>query len=87
MEKYHWFKTEWHVKFEKSMQVNGLCDRSRQVYARAMRMLVEYYDKTPDLIAEEELLDTSSTARMSAAGRRPPCASVMPASSSSSTMS
>ena len=57
MEKYHWFKTEWHVKFEKSMQVNGLCERSRQAYSRAMRMLVEYFDKTPDLIAEEELLD------------------------------
>lgn len=57
MEKYHWYKTEWHVKFEKAMQVGGLCERSRQAYARSMRMLVEYFDKTPDLIAEEELLD------------------------------
>ena len=46
MEKYHWFKTEWHVKFENSMQVNGLCVRSRQAYTRALRMLVEYFDKT-----------------------------------------
>ncbi len=28
MEKYHWFKTEWHVKFDKFMQVSGLCGRS-----------------------------------------------------------
>jgi integrase len=57
MEKYHWFKTEWHVKFDKSMQVSGLCERSRKVYTRSMRMLVEHIDKPPDLIAEEELLD------------------------------
>jgi integrase/recombinase XerD len=57
MEKYQWYQTEWHVKFEKSMQVGGLCQRSRQMYARSMRMLVDYFDKTPDLISEEELLD------------------------------
>lgn len=57
MEKYSWFKTEWHVQFDKSMQVSGLGERSRQAYARAMRMLVEHCDKTPDRITEEELLD------------------------------
>lgn len=57
MEKYSWFKTEWHVQFDKSMQVSGLGERSRQAYARAMRLLVEHCDKTPDRIAEEELLD------------------------------
>ncbi len=68
------------------MQVGGLCERSRQAYSRSMRMLVEYFNKTPDLIAEEELLDTSSTDRMSVAGPRPPRIA-MPTSGSSSTMS
>ena len=57
MEKYHWFKTEWHVKFDKFMQVSGLCGRSRKVYTRSMHMLVEDFEKPPDLISEEELLD------------------------------
>ncbi len=57
MEKYSWFKTEWHVQFDKSMQVSGLGERSRQVYTRAMRLLVEHCDKTPDRITEEELLN------------------------------
>ena len=57
MEKYSWFETEWHVTFDKSMQVSGLGERSRQAYSRAMRLLVEHCDKSPDLIAEEELLD------------------------------
>jgi integrase/recombinase XerD len=57
MEKYSWFKTEWHVQFDKSMQVSGLGERSRQAYSRAMRLLVEHCDKSPDRIAEEELLD------------------------------
>jgi integrase/recombinase XerD len=55
--KYWWFQTEWHSKMDKCMQVNGMCDRTRACYARSMRMLVEHYDKTPDLITEEELLD------------------------------
>jgi len=57
MEKYSWFKSEWHIQFDKSMQVSGLGERSRQAYSRAMRLLVEHCDKSPDLIAEEELLD------------------------------
>jgi len=55
--KYWWFQTKWHSKMDKCMQVNGMCDRTRACYARSMRMLVEHFDKTPDLITEEELLD------------------------------
>jgi integrase/recombinase XerD len=57
MEKYFWFQTEWYAKMEKSMQVSGLRERSRKAYSRAMRLLVEHVDKTPDLISEEDLLD------------------------------
>lgn len=55
--KYWWFQTEWHSKMDKCMQVAGMGERTRECYARAMRKLVEHYDKTPDLISEEELLD------------------------------
>jgi integrase len=32
-------------------------ERTQETYVRAMRLLVEHYDKNPDLIPEEELLD------------------------------
>lgn len=55
MEKYWWFKTEWHQQMIKALQVNGKGERTQQSYTRAMRQLVEFYDKTPDLISEDEL--------------------------------
>ena len=57
MQKYWWYDSEWHSKMDKSMQVAGMGERTREAYVRSMRQLVEYYDKYPDLIAEEELLD------------------------------
>ena len=57
MQKYWWRQTEWHSKMDKSMQVNGMGESTREAYLRSMRMLVEHYDKAPDLITEEELLD------------------------------
>jgi len=57
MQKYWWYQTEWHSKMDKSMQVNGMGERTREAYLRSMRQLVEHYDKTPDRITEDELLD------------------------------
>jgi site-specific recombinase XerD len=57
MKKYWWFETKWHQKMDKAMQISGKGRRTREAYARAMRMLVEYYDKTPDKISEHELQD------------------------------
>lgn len=57
MEKYAWYRTEWHSKMDKSMQVSGMGESTREAYSRAMQKLVEHYDKTPDLITEDELLD------------------------------
>ena len=37
------------------MQLNGKSKRTRKVYSRALRMLVEFFDKEPDQITEEEL--------------------------------
>ena len=57
MQKYWWYNSEWHAKMDKSLQVAGMGERTREAYLRSMRQLVEYYDKYPDLISEEELLD------------------------------
>jgi len=50
-------KTEWYDRMLKALQLNGKGERTQEAYARALRMLVEFYDKSPDLICEEELQD------------------------------
>lgn len=55
--KYWWFETEWHQKMVKALQVAGMCERTQETYVRAMRKLTEFYNKTPDKITEEELID------------------------------
>lgn len=53
--KYWWYKTEWYKKHNDAMQINGKGDRTRKAYSRSLRQLVEFFDKNPDLISEEEL--------------------------------
>jgi integrase/recombinase XerD len=57
MEKHCWYQSEWHSRMDKSMQVNGMGESTREAYARTVRQLVEHYNKAPDLITEDELLD------------------------------
>lgn len=45
----------WYEKSMKALQLNGMAERTQEGYTRAVRMLVEHFDKTPDLISEEEL--------------------------------
>jgi site-specific recombinase XerD len=45
----------WYEKSVKALQLNGMAERSQDAYARAVRMLVDYYHKTPDLVTEDEL--------------------------------
>jgi integrase/recombinase XerD len=45
----------WYEKSIKALQLNGMAERTQEGYTRAVRMLVEHFDKTPDLITEEEL--------------------------------
>lgn len=56
-EKYWWYKTEWHKKTERALQLAGMSERTQECYIRAMRMLAEFSGKEPDLITEEELAD------------------------------
>jgi len=46
--------------YEKSMralQLAGMSERTRQCYTRSVRQIVDFYNKTPDLISEVELED------------------------------
>jgi hypothetical protein len=47
--------TDWYERTIKALQLNGKGERTQECYARAMRMLSEFYEKTPDLVSEEEL--------------------------------
>lgn len=47
--------TDWHQKAINALQLNGLGERTQEAYVRAVRMLCQFYDKTPDLVSEAEL--------------------------------
>jgi site-specific recombinase XerD len=49
--------TDWREKMVKMLQLNGKGERTEEAYTRAVRMLIQFCDKTPDLITEEELQD------------------------------
>lgn len=46
---------DWYERSTKALQLNGLAERSQQSYTRMVRLLVDFYGKTPDMITEEEL--------------------------------
>lgn len=47
--------TEWYQKAINALQLNGLGERTQEAYVRGLRMLCEFYHKTPDQISESEL--------------------------------
>ena len=47
--------TDWYDRSIKALQLNGKGERTQQAYTRAVRMLVEFFAKTPDQITEEDL--------------------------------
>jgi integrase/recombinase XerD len=46
---------DWYQRMVATLQLNGKGERTQQAYTRAVRMLSEFYHKTPDLISEPEL--------------------------------
>ena len=50
-------KTQWYDRMIKVLQLNGKGERTQQAYARSVRMLTQFYGKTPDHITEQELQD------------------------------
>ncbi len=50
-------RTKWYGETVKTLQINGKSERTRHCYARAVRMLIQYFGKEPDQITEDELRD------------------------------
>lgn len=48
-------QTHWYTRITEALQLNGKSERTQNAYARAVRMLIEFAGKEPDLITEEEL--------------------------------
>jgi integrase/recombinase XerD len=48
-------KTPWYDKTVKALQLAGMSGRTQECHARAVRMLIEHFDKDPRDITEEEL--------------------------------
>lgn len=46
---------DYYQKSIEALQLNGMSERTQQCYTRAVRQLVDFYDKTPDEISEEQL--------------------------------
>jgi hypothetical protein len=49
--------TDWYQHMVHILQLNGKGERTQQAYTRAVRMLTQFYGKTPDLVSEQELQD------------------------------
>ncbi len=41
-------RTPWYDETIKALQINGKSDKTQEAYARAVRMLIEYFGKEPD---------------------------------------
>lgn len=48
-------KNDWYTRMTQAMQLNGMADRTRGAYARAVRMLIEFHGKDPDELDSDEL--------------------------------
>lgn len=49
--------TQWYQQAIDALQLNGKGPRTQEAYVRAVRMLVQYVDKAPEQISEQELQD------------------------------
>jgi integrase/recombinase XerD len=46
---------DWNQRMVAVLQLNGKGEPTQKAYTRAVRMLSQFYDKTPDLVSEPEL--------------------------------
>jgi len=49
--------TDWYQKSINALTLNGKAERSQEAYTCAVRMLSQFYDKSPDEVTEKELED------------------------------
>jgi len=47
--------TQLRERMKADLQLRGLAERTQEAYIRAVRQLAGYYDKSPDLLSEEEV--------------------------------
>jgi len=47
--------TDWSERMIKTLQLNGKSERTQESYVRTVRMLNDFYHKSPDAITEEKL--------------------------------
>lgn len=50
-------QTPWYTETVKALQLNGKSQSTQEAYARAVRLLIEFYGKEPNLISEKEIQD------------------------------
>ncbi len=48
---------DYYNLFMRALQLAGMSERTQQCYTRSVRMLVDFYNKTPDQVNEQELQD------------------------------
>ena len=48
-------ENSWYDQMVRKLQINGKSERTQEAYARAVRQLIEHYEKDPEFITEEEL--------------------------------
>jgi integrase/recombinase XerD len=48
---------DYYQKSMRALQLAGMSERTQECYTRSIRMLVDFYGKTPDKITEQELQD------------------------------
>ena len=46
---------DWYQRMLATLQLNGKGEPTQKAYTRSVRMLCQFYDKTPDLVSEQEL--------------------------------
>ena len=66
---------DWYERMIAVLQLNGKGEPTQKAYTRAVRMLSEFYHKTPDLVSEAELQEYFLHRKTSVAGRPRQCAS------------
>ena len=52
---------DWYQRMVDTLQLNGKGERTQQAYTRSVRMLSQFYGKTPDVISEHisSLIETT----------------------------